>query len=63
MKELGHQDRHLDFLKVDTDKHDGTGFEDTVRSCRAEYINVDYPRIILIQNNTWFKKFRISLAD
>jgi len=30
MKELGHQNRHLDFLKVDTDKHDGTGFEDTV---------------------------------
>ena len=30
INELGHQNRHLDFLKVDTDKTDGTGFEDTV---------------------------------
>ncbi|CAK8681484.1 unnamed protein product [Clavelina lepadiformis] len=28
--ELGHLDRHLDFLKVDTDRGDGTGFEDIV---------------------------------
>ena len=31
MKELGHENRVLDYLKVDTDKGDGTGFEDTVR--------------------------------
>ncbi|XP_076811973.1 putative methyltransferase-like protein 24 [Clavelina lepadiformis] len=30
IKELGHEDRHLDFLKVDTDRGDGTGFEDVV---------------------------------
>ena len=30
MKELGHEDRVLDYLKVDTDKGDGTGFEDLV---------------------------------
>ena len=30
MKELGHQNRVLDYLKIDTDKGDGTGFEDTV---------------------------------
>ena len=30
MKELGHEDRVLDYLKVDTDKGDGTGFEDVV---------------------------------
>ena len=31
MKELGHEDRVLDYLKVDTDKPGGTGFEDVVR--------------------------------
>ncbi|CAK8681495.1 putative methyltransferase-like protein 24 [Clavelina lepadiformis] len=30
IKELGHEDRHLDFLKVDTDRGDGTGFEDVI---------------------------------
>ena len=30
MKELGHENRHLDYLKVDTDKGDNTGFEDVV---------------------------------
>ena len=30
MKELGHENRVLDYLKVDTDKGDGTGFEDVV---------------------------------
>jgi len=40
IKELGHQQRPLDFLKVDTDKHDGTGFEDTVREFYAIYSNI-----------------------
>ena len=31
MKELGHENRVLDYLKVDTDRGDGTGFEDTVK--------------------------------
>ena len=30
MKELGHQNRVLDYLKVDTDKQFGEGFEDIV---------------------------------
>ena len=30
MKELGHANRTLDYLKVDTDRGDGTGFEDVV---------------------------------
>lgn len=30
MKDLGHENRVLDYLKVDTDKPDGTGFEDVV---------------------------------
>ena len=30
IKELGHENRVLDYLKVDTDKNDQTGFEDVV---------------------------------
>ena len=31
MKELGHENRVLDYLKVDTDKSYGFGFEDVVK--------------------------------
>ena len=40
MKELGHENRVLDYLKVDTDKGDGSGFEGVVSIANYQNLNL-----------------------